>query len=183
MKEKIKKISNKVVNSVFFIILLAIFITLKTILFYKCTVCVNEKIYLSIIGASIIFIFPLMAILYFFPRKVRNIIGLILNLLISIILFADNIYYTYSNNVLSVLQITNLQYGEEIMLTLPMLLKIYQILYFIDLIILVVLLATSFIKIEKTEKSSIQNIIMRIIIGLISVCLLVISIHIIEICK
>ena len=176
MKEKIKKISNKVVNSVFFIILLAIFITLKTILFYKCTVCVNEKIYLSIIGASIIFIFPLMAILYFFPRKVRNIIGLILNLLISIILFADNIYYTYSNNVLSVLQITNLQYGEEIMSTLPMLLKIYQILYFIDLIILVVLLATSFIKIEKTEKSSIQNIIMRIIIGLISVCLLVISI-------
>lgn len=67
-------------------------------------------------------------------------------------MFADNIYYTYSSNVLSVLQITNLQYGEEIMSTLPMLLKMHQILYFIDILLLVILFVSKFIKLEKGEK-------------------------------
>ena len=79
-------------------------------------------------------------------------------------MFADNIYYTYSSNVLSVLQITNLQYGEEIMSTLPMLLKPQQILYFIDLIILAILFLTSIIKLERGKKRQIKYIILRTLI-------------------
>ena len=84
----------------------------------------------------IIYILSLFGILCVLPKKGRNIGGIVLDTIISIILFADNIYYTYSSNVLSVLQITNLQYGEEIMSTLPMLLKMHQILYFIDILLL-----------------------------------------------
>ena len=125
MKEKTKEILNKIINSSFFIIILAIFIILKTILFYKSTVCINEKIDIKTIQSSIIYILSLFGILCVLPKKGRNIGGIVLDTIISIILFADNIYYTYSSNVLSVLQITNLQYGEEIMSTLPMLLKMH----------------------------------------------------------
>lgn len=90
-----------------------------------------------------------------------------MNILISILLFADNIYYSYSSNVLSVLQISNLQYGEEIMSTLPLLLKLPQILYFIDILTLIILIATSIIKIEKGKKSKTKFIVCRTIIGII----------------
>ena len=133
MRQKIKENLNKIVNSNFFIIILMIVVFLKTILFYKSTICINEKIYINTIQMSIMYILSLFGMLYLLPKKGRNIAGIIMNILISILLFADNIYYSYSSNVLSVLQISNLQYGEEIMSTLPLLLKLPQILYFIDI--------------------------------------------------
>ena len=93
MKEKTKEILNKVINSSFFIILLAIFIILKTILFYKSTVCMNEKLDKITIKYSIIFICSIFGILYLLPKKARNITGIVCDTLISLILFADNIYY------------------------------------------------------------------------------------------
>ena len=134
MRQKIKENLNKIVNSNFFIIILMIVVFLKTILFYKSTICINEKIYINTIQMSIMYILSLFGMLYLLPKKGRNIAGIIMNILISILLFADNIYYSYSSNVLSVLQISNLQYGEEIMSTLPLLLKLPQILYFIDIL-------------------------------------------------
>ena len=147
MRQKIKENLNKIVNSNFFIIILMIVVFLKTILFYKSTICINEKIYINTIQMSIMYILSLFGMLYLLPKKGRNIAGIIMNILISILLFADNIYYSYSSNVLSVLQISNLQYGEEIMSTLPLLLKLPQILYFIDILTLIILIATSIIKI------------------------------------
>ena len=176
MKEKTKEILNKVINSSFFIIILAIFIILKTILFYKSTVCINEKIDIKTIQSSIIYILSLFGILALLPKKGRNIGGIVLDTVISIILFADNIYYTYySSNVLSVLQITNLQYGEEIMSTLPMLLKLHQILYFIDILLLVILFVSKFVKIEKGEKSKLQYIVSRTLIGLFAIYVFITS--------
>lgn len=75
MKEKTKEILNKVINSSFFIIILAIFIILKTILFYKSTVCINEKIDIKTIQSSIIYILSLFGILALLPKKGRNIGG------------------------------------------------------------------------------------------------------------
>lgn len=166
MKQKIKENLNKIVNSNFFIIILMIVVFLKTILFYKSTICINEKIYINTIQMSIMYILSLFGILYLLPKKGRNIAGIIMNILISILLFADNIYYSYSSNVLSVLQISNLQYGEEIMSTLPLLLKLPQILYFIDILTLIILIATSIIKIEKGKKSKTKFIVCRTIIGI-----------------
>ena len=167
MRQKIKENLNKIVNSNFFIIILMIVVFLKTILFYKSTICINEKIYINTIQMSIMYILSLFGMLYLLPKKGRNIAGIIMNILISILLFADNIYYSYSSNVLSVLQISNLQYGEEIMSTLPLLLKLPQILYFIDILTLIILIATSIIKIEKGKKSKTKFIVCRTIIGII----------------
>lgn len=166
MKQKIKENLNKIVNSNFFIIILMIVVFLKTILFYKSTICINEKIYINTIQMSIMYILSLFGMLYLLPKKGRNIAGITMNILISILLFADNIYYSYSSNVLSVLQISNLQYGEEIMSTLPLLLKLPQILYFIDILTLIILIATSIIKIEKGKKSKTKFIVCRTIIGI-----------------
>lgn len=166
MKQKIKENLNKIVNSNFFIIIVMIVVFLKTILFYKSTICINEKIYINTIQMSIMYILSLFGMLYLLPKKGRNIAGIIMNILISILLFADNIYYSYSSNVLSVLQISNLQYGEEIMSTLPLLLKLPQILYFIDILTLIILIATSIIKIEKGKKSKTKFIVCRTIIGI-----------------
>ena len=173
MLKRTKEILNKIINSFFFIIIIAIFIVLKAILFYKSTICINEKIDIKTIKDTIIFITSLFGILYILPKKTRNVTGIILNILLSVILFADNIYYTYSSNVLSVLQITNLQYGEEIMSTLPMLLKPQQILYFIDLIILAILFLTSIIKLERGKKRQIKYIILRTLIGIFSIYILI----------
>lgn len=167
MRQKIKENLNKIVNSNFFIIILMIVVFLKTILFYKSTICINEKIYINTIQMSIMYILSLFGMLYLLPKKGRNIAGIIMNILISILLFADNIYYSYSSNVLYVLQISNLQYGEEIMSTLPLLLKLPQILYFIDILTLIILIATSIIKIEKGKKSKTKFIVCRTIIGII----------------
>lgn len=167
MRQKIKENLNKIVNSNFFIIILMIVVFLKTILFYKSTICINEKIYINTIQMSIMYILSLFGMLYLLPKKGRNIAGIIMNILISILLFADNIYYSYSSNVLSVLQISNLQYGEEIMSTLPLLLKLPQILYFIDILTSIILIATSIIKIEKGKKSKTKFIVCRTIIGII----------------
>ena len=169
MEQKIKENLNKIVNSNFFIIILMILAFFKTILFYKSTVCINEKIYINTMQMTAMYILSLFGMLYLIPKKWRNILGIIINILISILLFADNIYYSYSSNVLSVLQITNLQYGEEIMSTLPLLLKLHQILYFIDIILIIILIATSVIKIEKGTKNKLKYIVIRSITGIICI--------------
>ena len=173
MKEKTKEILNKIINSSYFPIIIAILLILKTILFYKSTVSIQEEIYKKTIVNTAIFIFSLFGISYLLPRRARNITGIVINLIFSILLFADNLYYNYSNNVLSIMQITNIQYGEEIMSTLPMLIKPSQILYFIDLILLLIGFISRFIKIKKTEKvKKINNIPVKILAGILCFSLL-----------
>lgn len=173
MKEKTKEILNKIINSSYFPIIIAILLILKTILFYKSTVSIQEEIYKKTIVNTAIFIFSLFGISYLLPRRARNITGIVINVIFSILLFADNLYYNYSNNVLSIMQITNIQYGEEIMSTLPMLIKPSQILYFIDLILLLIGFISRFIKIKKTEKvKKINNIPIKILAGILCFSLL-----------
>jgi len=52
--------------------------------------------------------------LLFRSSKSRFAYGIILNLLISILLFADELYFEYASNILSVMQAGNLQYKDEI---------------------------------------------------------------------
>ena len=154
---------NKLLNSKIFLIILGLILYLKTILFYKDTVYMNESLTLEVQILTFIYIASMMLICLALPKRGRIITALILNLLISVILFADDLYYSYSSNALSVAQITNIQYGEEIMSTLPMLIKFKHILYFIDLIIIVLALLFKFLKIEKGEKSSEKQIVIRIV--------------------
>ena len=115
------------------------------------------------------------------PNRGRIVGAIVINVLISLLLFCDNVYYNYSNSVLSVAQLINIQYGEEIMGTLPMLLKLYQILYFVDIFVLFILLALKKLKIEKKEKKTKKQLILKLAVGIVGVIMfLVIGVDYVE---
>lgn len=149
VKEKI----NKYLNTPFFVVFIGILILMKTLFFYDNTIAINEPIDMNTFLGTLSFIVVIVSIIDILPNRARMITALIVNLLLSILLFADNIYYSFSSNVISVAQIDNLQYGGEIMKTLPSLLEFKQILYFIDLIIIALLLIFRVIKIQKVNEN------------------------------
>ena len=122
-KEKIIEVVNKFFNSIGFQIVIGIFLLLKTIFFYQNTITIREVVDKELIYGTSMFIITFICAICVLPNRVRSIFTIVLDVILSILLFADNLYYTYSSSVLSVAQITNLQYGEEIMGTLPMLLE------------------------------------------------------------
>lgn len=166
---------NKLFNSIGFIVLLGILLFMKTMFFYKNTIANTDSIELQTIFGTIFFIVIYVCIICTLPNKPRIIIGIISTIVISLLLFMDNIYYIFSNNVLSVAQITNLQYGEEIADTLPTVLESKQILYFIDIIFLLILISSKFLLIvskpKKTKKERIKKILTGLSIALIG-CIL-----------
>ena len=85
-----------------------------------------------------------------------------INLLISILLFADELYYTYASNILSVMQTGNMQYKDEILAAIPTLLNPKQILYFIDFIIIAVLLIGKIIKIKQEKNFKVVPVIVTL---------------------
>lgn len=164
-----KEIINKVFNSVVFVILIGILLLLKTFLFYNNTVAIQEPLELETIIGTISFIIVLGGFLSILPNRARIVSTIVIDFLISILLFGDHVYYIYSNNVLSVAQISNLQYGEEIVSTLPMVMQWKQILYFLEILVLAGLLIGRVLKLEKKEKSSKKTITARAITGIIGI--------------
>ena len=157
-KEKIKDMANKFFNSIGFPIIIGILLFLKTIFFYQNTISVRETIDKeTILGTITMLSTMIWAICEFLPNRGRIITTIIVDILASILLLADNLYHTYSSSVLSVAQIMNLQYGEEIMSTLPMLVQIKHILYFIDILVIGILLITKIFKIQKKIIRKIYN--------------------------
>lgn len=148
-KEKINETINKIINSILFPIIIGILIIIKTIFFYQNTISINEPITIETIIISIIFIATIIVPICLLPNKARVIVTILTDIILTILLFADNLYYIYSSSILSVAQITNIRYGEEIMDTLPMLLQINQIIYFIDIIFFILFKVTKNLKIEK----------------------------------
>ncbi len=151
--EKSKTYINKLVNSVWFVVIVCVVIFLKLLMFYNNTVAITESLNENTIIGTLCFISVIVALLLSLPNRSRIITSICINLLVSIILFGDHVYYTFSNNVLSIAQVSNLQYGESIISTLPMVIHLKQILYFLDIIILALIFIFKFAKIEKKEKS------------------------------
>ena len=170
-KEKIMEILNKVFNSIWFPIIIGIILLLKTIFFYGNTITIRETIDKNLVFGTSIFVVTFICIICVLPNKARTISTVVLDLLLSILLVSDNLYYTYSSSVLSIAQMTNLQYGEEIMGTIPMLVEFGQILYFIDIILIAVLLLTKILKIEKKKKANWKTNSLRIISAIVAICL------------
>ena len=119
-KEEIIKTINKFFNSIGFPIVIGIFLLLKTIFFYQNTITIREVVDKELIYGTSMFIITFICAICVLPNRLRNIFTIAFDIIVSVLLFADNLYYTYSSSVLSIAQITNLQYGEEIMGTLPM---------------------------------------------------------------
>ena len=172
-KIKLTNLCNKILNSSFFTIIIISLIVLKALLFYKNTIMIREGIDQTTILGTVCFAFILLSFLNIFPNKQRTILTIILDILISIILFADNIYYTYSSNVLSVLQITNLQYGEEILGTIPVLLNLTHLLYFIDIIIILILLSTKKLQIQEKKENLKKTVISKLYILALGFCIFI----------
>lgn len=165
-RKNIKDIINKYFNSIVFVIFLGILIFIKTLLFYSNTIGKGEEIELETILVTLSFIIDIVCFLCLLPNRARIVTGVIVNFLLSLLLFGDEVYYIYSNSVLSIAQFTNLQYGNEILNTLPELLEAKQILYFIDIIIIIILLLTGFFKIKKVQIKSKAQFFVKFVIGI-----------------
>ena len=149
----VKKISEFFLSSHWYVFILGIVILLKTIFFYANTVFKNDTIWLWSVRQTCFFIVILVFPVLLPKKSVRRFqIGTIINFLISIVLFADELYYTYASNILSVMQAGNMQYKDEIIAAIPTLLNKKQIFYFFDLIIIAILLLGKIIKIKSNDR-------------------------------
>lgn len=148
----LKKCINKIVNSELIIIFTGILLFAKMALFYKETIYQADVIEIDIIAKTFIFSMFIVTFLFIFKNKLRFALSFIVNIFFSILMFADNLYYNYSTSLISVSQVSNLQYSEQIATAIKDLLSISQILYFIDILIFIILLITKFIKIEKIKE-------------------------------
>lgn len=158
IKENLKYIKNNddkfnmIINSKCLVFIFGIILLLKTILFYFQTIFAGNEVNANTIIRSIPFILVIMAPFFFMVnKKVRFYAVVISDFLISILLFADNLYYGYATNVISISQLSNAKYTKEILDTLPNILKIIQILYFIDIIFIIFMKIFKKIKLEKTK--------------------------------
>ena len=104
-ENKIKKVVEYIFSSRWYVLFIGIVILLKTIFFYANTVFKNDTIWLWSIRQTCFFIVIIVFPLLLFRKSVRRFeFGMIIDVLISILLFADELYYTYASNILSVMQ-------------------------------------------------------------------------------
>lgn len=154
LKDFLKKLSINIINTKFFVVITAVLILIKTIWFYKTVLFQNETVEIKTIFVTASFILLMLTLPMVLKNKPRFIFAILINLFLSILLCVDEIYYSYSTNLVSISQISNLQYGKEISAALPSLLHIKQILYFVDIIILLILCIFRIIKLQKNPKYS-----------------------------
>lgn len=170
-KEKIKDFElEDLFSSRWFIVVIGMLILLKTIIFYANTVFQTEKIWLWSIRQTIFFIIILLSPLLLLRKaKSRFLIGFIINFVVSIILFADELYFEYAANILSIMQTGNLQYKDEIIAAIPSLLRLRQLLYFIDFPIILVLFIRGTISVKNRKNFEFKPVIIMII-GILVLC-------------
>ena len=169
----VRKIKNWVFNTRVFPVLVGVVLLLKTMLLYKTSLFKNESFpiqtYLTMLTMAFLFILLFIMLPMLLKPRARFWTALLINILVSILLCVNEVYYNYSSNLISISQISNLQYGREISLALPNLIHIRQVLYFIDIIAIVILVIAKKIKIDKKAKFSfIPGIIYVVVIMIIA---------------
>ncbi len=169
--QKIKIIANKIYNSPLLSIVIGLIILGKTILFYKNTIAINEGLGLDLILGTSWFILILILITSILPNRIRPHTIFLINLFVSILLLCDNLYYVYASSFLSIAQASNLRYIDEIIRTIPSLLQLNYILYFLDIIIIIILRISKIVYLEeknimKTGKAILKVYVIFIIMGL-----------------
>lgn len=104
-ENKIKKVVEYIFSSRWYVVFIGIVLLLKTIFFYANTVFKNDTIWLWSVRQTCFFIVIIVFPLLLFKKSVRRFeFGMIIDVLISILLFADELYYSYASNILSVMQ-------------------------------------------------------------------------------
>lgn len=148
---------NLLLSSRTIILLMIIIFYLKTLFFYNnIDVEVdgeNPTLLLTIIFILII----LTPCLLIKKNKNRFYVALWTDILISLLLFADNAYWNYSSGMLSVSQILYVKYAEEISGALPYLLELKSFLYLIDIPIFLVLWHFASIDMKNKKSKVVKN--------------------------
>ena len=145
-------------------VLIGIILMLKTIFFYGNTVFKNDTIWLWSLRQTMLFIVIIVFPLLLFKKSVRRFeVGIVINFLVSLLLFMDELYYTYASNILSIMQTGNMQYKDEILVAIPTLLNKNQILYFIDFILIAILLIGRFVKIKQNDNFKIAPVLLTFV--------------------
>ena len=140
---RIKEYCNKIINSELFIIIIGFLLFIKTAIFYKLTIYISDSINKELLAKTFIFSMFIVSVLFLFRKnRLRFFLALFVDLVFSLIAFADNLYYSYSSSLISISQVSNLQYSEQISAVLKDLLNKAQIFYFLDIIVIIMLLIT-----------------------------------------
>ena len=148
LKQVLKKTIEIIFESRIIVIIIGLLLLLKTLYIYKLVIFPVKPITASQVKIASVFIAIILTVPMLLKGKARVWVAIIFDFLISILLCINDLYYSYSSNLVSVSQISNLQYGKEISAALPYLLNIRQVVYFIDIIILI----TVFLMFRKTLK-------------------------------
>ena len=146
---KLRIFTNRIINSELFIILTGIMLFLKATMFYSQTIYLTEPINAELVAKTFIISMQIVVILFLFKNRARFVLGLFMNFVISSIMFADNLYYNYSTSLISVSQISNLKYSEQISTAMTELFSMMDLFYFIDIISILLLVVFKFINIKK----------------------------------
>lgn len=156
-----KELFTNIFSSRYFALFIFCVILIKTIIFSLDTVFYkNGGIWPWYIRQTANFIIIMVAPMLLFRRsRWRFAYGMILNFLVSLLLFADELYYEYASNIISVMQAGNIQYKDEIMAAIPSLLRVRQILYFIDFPIIAFFLISKKVKVEKIKDFKLKPVI------------------------
>jgi len=151
VRNVLKEYTNRIINSELFPILIGIILFIKVAIFYKLTIYRVGNYNYSILPKTFIYSMFIVSFLFVFRNRLRFTLGTILNFLISMLLFADNLYYNYSTSLISVSQISNLQYSEQISAAIKDLWSVVHFIYFADFFIMILLLIFRYLRIEKIK--------------------------------
>lgn len=160
----VKKYANIVINSHLYVILIGLILTAKMILFYYNTIYQKIPMNRDIIPYTFIFSMFIVSFLFLLKNKSRFIVSTIVNFLFSCLMFADEVYYSYSSGIISIAQFGNLKYSEQIAATIGDLVKFTQIFYFIDIVFVLFLISIKFIRLKKDERYQWKPIVVFFII-------------------
>lgn len=156
-KHKICYILRNVLESRFIYIIICALLMWKTLLFYD-NVGINIDDYENILTFSIMFILVTLYPIWIIKKnKNRFYAAMILNVVISIVLFADCVYWKFAVNMLSVSQILYVKYAEEIANSIFYYLEQSQIYFFIDIPILIGIWAISRIPLIRKKTKTVKH--------------------------
>lgn len=160
-----------------FVVIISLILLLKTILLYKVAIFTTKPLKFEYVYMVFAFICIFVTIPMIAKNKLRFWTLLAIDFIISMLLFINELYYTYATNLVSLSQISNLQYGREISAALPSLLHFRQLLYFIDIVIWLVLYFSKkerFVSDNASEETTYHIISSTVY----TICMIILSIYI-----
>ncbi|WHY79570.1 LTA synthase family protein [Neobacillus sp. WH10] len=106
-------------------------------------------LFINPLGSALLFL----GISFFFKGRKKYISLIVIDFLLSFLLYANILYYRFFNDFITLPTITQTQNFGDVSSSVISLLKPYDILFFIDIIILIALLGFRFAKIEVKDMS------------------------------